>query len=200
MKIYLASASPTRKRLLQEILAPMDLSFQVMASEVDEDVEGLGEITQKEAQEKVVKLAKEKARKVAAKLGKNTEDSLIIAADTLIWFDNKIYGKPKDLADAYATLSMFRAKTHWAFTGLVIKRANKKKVFCAKAKVYMKKITDEVLQEYVDTKEPLGKAGSYAILQKAAPLFRVLEGEPSTVAGLPVERLKSLLREFAIRG
>lgn len=176
----------------------MGLSFEVVVSGVDEELEKIEKVTRRETERLVVKLAKGKAKGVFEQLKDRGKNFLIIAADTLIWFDNKIYGKPRDLGDAFATLSLFRGKIHWAFTGLVLKGRRREKAICTKAKVYMKKISDEELQKYVETKEPLGKAGSYAIFQKADKFFKVLEGEPSTVAGLPIERLKELLPDFGI--
>lgn len=187
-KIILASASPRRKQLLENI----GLEFVVEESGYPEE----------EEINDAIKLAKHlslQKAKIVAKRHKG-EDAVIIGSDTVVWFEGKTYGKPADHADAKRMLSMFSGKMHEITTGFTIidTKTNKTVTKSQTAKVFFKKMTEEELDWYVATGEPMGKGGAYAAQQKASMLIERVEGDFFTVVGLPVTLLVETLKDFGI--
>lgn len=186
--IVLASGSPRRR----EILSDMGLDFDVFVSEADEDsVKCEGISTGVYVQE----LAMLKAS-AAAKLLEG-EDTIIIAADTVVCLEGKILGKPKDEDDAKNMLRSLSGKCHSVFTGICVMRAKNAFSVCSavETKVYFKKLSDEKIERYISTKEPYDKAGSYAIQGKGALFVEKIEGDYLNVVGLPAVRLFEILED-----
>jgi septum formation protein len=117
----------------------------------------------------------------------------IIGADTVVTMNSKIYGKPKDAADAFNMLSELNGKGHVVYTGCVLKFNDKVLTFAEHTKVFFGKLTEEQIRGYVDTKEPLDKAGSYGIQGIGGCLIERIEGDYFTVVGLPLFRISSEL-------
>lgn len=179
-KIVLASQSPRRKELLELMGIPF-----VCQPSGNKEV-----ITKKKPRDIVLELAYQKAIDVAA----NEEDgTVIIAADTIVFYRKEILGKPRDLDDAYRMLSLLEGKKHDVYTGVVIlvKGNGKNKVtqFAERTSVYMWNMSETQIEEYVLTKEPMDKAGAYGIQGKAALYIKKIKGDYSNVVGLPVSRL-----------
>lgn len=186
--IVLASGSPRRR----EILSAMGLDFDVYVSEADEDsVSPEGISTGVYVQE----LAMLKAS-AAAKLLEG-EDTLIIAADTVVCQDGKILGKPKDSDDAKNMLSNLSGKCHSVFTGICVMRAKNAFSVCSavETKVYFKELSPEKIERYVSTKEPLDKAGAYGIQGRGALFVEKIDGDYLNVVGLPAARLFEILED-----
>jgi septum formation protein len=187
MKIILASASPRRKMLLEQI----GLKFKVVSSNVEE------KITKKKKPCEIVKNnALKKAEDVASR-----HHGLIIAADTIVVCGGKILGKPKDKKEAEKMLSFLSGKWHEVFSGVVVlnTRTKEKVVKCVKTRVKMKKLSKDEIKAYVATKEPLDKAGAYAIQGLGTLLIDKIEGSYTNVVGLPLEALGDVLKKFGVK-
>lgn len=173
--IILASASPRRK----EILELADLKFDVMPSDAQE-------ITTKTAPNEVVmELASIKAKDIYKK---SEKQSMIVGADTVVAYQGQILGKPTDEADAKRMLTMLSGQTHEVYTGVCIIEDGKTKTFYEETKVTFYEISDEQIDYYIKTGEPMDKAGSYGIQGKAAVFIKGIEGDYYNVVGFPIAR------------
>lgn len=189
-KIILASASPRR----QEILRNIGMEFEVLVSDADEGKIDKNSVS---APLYVQELALLKAASASKKL--KNKNCIIISADTIVYLDGKILGKPKDEEDAKKMLSFLSGKCHSVFTGICVMDAKTLKSVCAKeeTKVYFKNLTDDRISSYVETKEPLDKAGAYAIQGLGGMLVEKTEGDFLNVIGLPANKLCEILeKEF----
>ena len=173
--IILASASPRRK----EILELADLEFDVMPSDAQE-------ITTKTAPNEVVmELASIKAKDIYKK---SEKQSMIVGADTVVAYQGQILGKPTDEADAKRMLTMLSGQTHEVYTGVCVIEDGKTKTFYEETKVTFYEISDEQIDYYIKTGEPIDKAGSYGIQGKAAVFIKGIEGDYYNVVGFPIAR------------
>ena len=173
--IILASASPRRK----EILELADLKFDVMPSDAQE-------ITTKTAPNEVVmELASLKAKDIYKK---SEKQSMIVGADTVVAYQGQILGKPTDKADAKRMLTMLSGQTHEVYTGVCVIEDGKTKTFYEETKVTFYEISDEQVDHYIKTGEPMDKAGSYGIQGKAAVFIKGIEGDYYNVVGFPIAR------------
>lgn len=183
-KIILASGSPRRK----EILELVNLDFEIMVGDLDEKVNEF------ESPHAVVSaLAFEKGFDVARKI---TEDSIVIASDTIVYKD-EILGKPVDENDAFNMLSKLRGSVHSVYTGICVIETgtNKKIVDVVETKVFTKNYSDEKIWRYIKSGEVWGKAGAYAIQGKGSTLIDHIEGDFYNVVGLPISRLEDIFKE-----
>lgn len=186
-KIILASASPRRRELLKQA----GFSFEVMVSQADET------ITEKTPEAMVKELSGRKARAVAQALAKG---NLVIGADTLVVMDGRILGKPTDEIDAFRMLKELSGHTHQVYTGVTLlgetDEGRVEKVFVEKTDVTMYPMTDEEIQAYIGTGEPMDKAGAYGIQGRAAVFVKEIKGDYNNVVGLPIARLYQEIREW----
>ena len=181
-KIILASASPRRKMLLEGAGIP----FEVCVSAAEEQVPG--NWTPKRM---VRTLAKRKADAVAAQ----NPGTYVIGADTLVSCDGQVLGKPADAADAKAMLRRLSGRTHSVQTGVcVILPTGVKLAFVEESAVTFRVLTEEEIEAYVATGEPLDKAGSYAIQGEGRALVESFNGDYANIVGLPVDRLVMILQ------
>ena len=187
-RIVLASASPRRKELLEQI----GLQFEVAPSNHDEEITSASE-----PHETARKLSLGKARSAARK----HRNALIIAADTFVVFGDRILGKPHTNAEAREMLCALNGKPHLVITGFTVLDTETGKVVSrsVETRVNMRKLTLEEIESYVRTKEPLDKAGGYAIQGLGAVLVERIEGDYFNVVGLPLSALAESLREFGIK-
>ncbi len=186
-KIILASASPRRKELLERI----GLRFEVEPSNYEEDMNsGL------EPHELTQKISLEKAEAVASKC----KDAIVIAADTFVVFGGQILGKPHTEEDARKMLETISGNSHSVITGFSIIDTGKNKTLSksVETKVYIRKLTMAEIDAYVKSKEPLDKAGAYAIQGLGAVIVERIEGDYFNVVGLPLSALVEALKEFGI--
>lgn len=186
-KIILASASPRRK----EILKITGLKFSVCVSDYEEDLSL--KLNPRE-------LARFLSRKKAETIAHKYKDTIIIAADTFIVFKNKLLGKPHVDREAEKMLKMLNGKAHSVITGFTIidTDSGKKLSRSVETKVYFKKLSPEEIRAYVRSKEPLDKAGAYAIQGLGAVFIEKIEGDYFNVVGLPLCALVECLREFGV--
>lgn len=185
-KYILASASPRRK----DLLAQIGISFEIMVAEGEEV------ITKTHPSEIVEELSYKKAIEVADRYeasGTVNKTTVVIGADTIVALGQEIMGKPKDEADAMRMLKLLQDNTHQVYTGvtLVILGGDKRRVltFHEKTDVVMYPMTEQQIQAYVDTKDPLDKAGSYGIQGRCAAHIKGIVGDYNNVVGLPVGRV-----------
>ncbi len=180
--LILASASPRRA----ELLKLLRVKFRIIPSDAIEVVhEHLTplEICQLNAHRK--------ARAVA----KRIPDALVIGADTLVFLDNKILGKPRNLADARRMLARLQGRTHQVVTGisLIQLRTHRERVFAISTDVLFHPLDAGQIRDYLSRINPLDKAGAYAIQESGEKIISEISGSYSNVVGLPVERLREEL-------
>lgn len=175
-KWILASASPRRRELLQQA----GIAFDVIPAKGEEHT------TKEKPHEVVMELALLKAREVADTI--EDPDAVILGADTVVAAGGRILGKPKDRADAVSMLTMLAGKTHSVFTGVAIVRKDDGRVlnFFEETKVTMYPMSREEIEAYVDTGEPMDKAGAYGIQGKCAIHIAKIQGDYNNVVGLPI--------------
>jgi septum formation protein len=186
-RIILASASPRRKELLEQI----GLQFEVEPSNYEEDIAPASE-----SHETAKKLSLGKARAAARK----HRNAIIIAADTFVVFGDRILGKPRTDAEAREMLRALSGQAHSVITGFTILDTETGKVLSrsVETRVHMKTMKLKDIDSYVRSKEPLGKAGGYAIQGRGAVLVERIEGDYCNVVGLPLSAMAESLREFGI--
>jgi septum formation protein len=186
--IYLASASPRRRALLQQI----GVSFQVIGAELDETVRA-GET----AGAYVARLAQAKA----AEGWRRSRDGLsvpVLAADTAVVRDEKILGKPKDMEDAMNMLLQLSGRTHEVLTAVALRTSSGTEVGLSRSVVTFRAIERAEALAYWQSGEPCDKAGGYAIQGYAAVFIADLKGSYSGVMGLPLFETARLLRAAGI--
>lgn len=183
MKIYLASASPRRKELLEQI----GVRFEILPATQEE------KITSNQPSEVVQELAQQKAKEVYSRVKDQEEEVLVIGADTIVSKGSMILGKPADAAEAKEILQMLQGQSHEVYTGVAVywKKAGKEQniVMVKDTQVKMCPMTEAQIEAYVATKEPLDKAGSYAIQGICARYVQEIHGDYNNVVGLPVSAL-----------
>lgn len=186
-KIILASKSKARKDLLKQI----GLKFSVYVSGAKENhnlSEGCGRL--------VVKNALIKAKDTA----KRFNTGVVIAADTVVFADNKITGKPRNLGEALKTLKTISKKPQWVYTGLAVIDIDKNRIFTdyEKTKIYMLPLSDKQIRNYFKKVSPLDKAGSFDIQGLGGIFIDRIEGCFYNVVGLPLAKLAKLLSKTGI--
>lgn len=181
-KIILASASPRRRELLQMLGLP---NLVVCPAKGEERApEGA------DPEQIVCALASAKAREVAEK---SEKDALIIAADTIVWLDGKMLGKPNSEEEAFLMLKSLSGKCHEVYTGVCVMEDNTVDCEAEKTLVHFRELTDEEIFGYIRDGEPMDKAGAYGAQGKGALFVRYIEGDFYNVVGLPVCRLGEML-------
>lgn len=180
--IILASSSERRINLLKDA----GIKFKVIPSNILEEVNK--ELT---PTQNAMNIAKLKALDVYSK----NNSSVVIAADTIVVFKNEIFGKPSSKEEAFKMLMALNNNTHDVITGVAIINSEKEDVFYSKAQVKFKNLTEEEINQYIDTNEPYGKAGGYAIQGLGKELVETYNGDFFTIVGLP---LKEVLEKMAI--
>lgn len=186
MKLILASSSPRRK----EILEKTGYDFEVINPNIDENLKiKLPPI------DLVMKLALLKANDVFSK----EPDAVVIGADTIVCIDGKNVGKPETVDQARSLLRQLSGRLHRVYTGVAIISKDRQETFFVQAKVNFMKIDEDLINRYIDTKEPFDKAGGYAIQGKGRILVDSIDGDYYGVVGLPISQLaKRLERDYGI--
>ena len=183
MSVVLASASPRRRELLQRA----GVEFIVRVSDADEHIE-----PDTPPHEAVMALARQKALAVA----KTCPGDLVIGADTVVVYDGAILGKPADAADAARMLRMLSGKTHVVYTGVCLVCADKEETFYEQTRVTFYPLTEQEIEAYVATGEPMDKAGAYGIQGRGCTLVQGICGDYFNVVGLPVAAVCRRLRAY----
>lgn len=176
--MILASQSPRRRELLKYITE----DFCIRTAAVDETLpDGIA------PQDAVLHLSAIKAAPFAH------EDDIVIGADTVVAIDGIILGKPQDTDDARRMLQMLSGKTHSVFTGVTVIKNGTPHAFFCETRVTFFDLKEAEIERYIQTGEPLDKAGAYGIQGFGALLVERIEGDYFNVVGLPVSRLNRLL-------
>lgn len=197
-QIILASASPRRKALLEQI----GMEFEICPAKGEEV------ITESRPDAVVSELSRQKAEEVAAGVLTYNEqhpdlatpqDILVIGADTVVAYGDEILGKPKDEEDAKRMLTLLQGNTHSVYTGITlvfIDKSGRTGEYCffEKTDVTMYPMDEDEINLYIATGEPMDKAGSYGIQGRCAIYIKQIEGDYNNVVGLPVARLYQELR------
>ncbi len=190
MEIILASASPRRKRLLS-FLYP---DFRTIPSDIRELVPK--DLPAEKCPEYLANLK-------ADYVSKGYNKCLVIGCDTSVIIDGKILNKPRCTADARTMMHLLSGKTHKVITGVSLFYMGKTRSFSAITEVEFYPLSDQEIEEYINTTEPYDKAGGYGIQNKAALFIKGIKGDYYNVVGLPVARLKReidtfLLQDFSV--
>ena len=186
MKIILASQSPRRKELLER----MGLTdFEICPAQGEERLE-----PSLSPEQMVEQLSVQKAREIAAQ----QPDALVIAADTVVAVDGRVLGKPHSRQEAVEMLTLLSGRTHTVYTGVTVCRGRQEQTGHEATQVVFGKLTPQQIQAYVDTQEPMDKAGSYGVQGRGCVLVEGICGDYYNVVGLPVYRLAGMLRQFGV--
>ena len=168
--------------------------FETIASNFDENT-----IKEEQPEELVKKLAISKAREVFERVQQNYRELIVIGGDTVVYFNGKILGKPKSEEDACNMLKELQNNVNYVYSGLAVITKKDGRVIekndYTKTAVYIKKMTEKEIKEYVETKEPLDKAGSYAIQGIGGKFIDKIEGSYNNVVGMDTEKLAKYLGE-----
>lgn len=186
MEIILASASPRRQQLLELI----GLDFAVMISDVEED-----NTQNLLPQELAITHAVDKAKAISRKV---SQDTVIIGADTIVVLDNKVFGKPQDSQEAITMLTALAGREHTVISGVAVVKNAEVVSGYSSTTVTFRSLSPEQIKRYVDTGEPMDKAGAYAIQGKGALLVESITGCYSNVVGLPLVKLSQLLEQQGV--
>lgn len=185
LPIYLASKSPRRRRLLKQL----NLKFKSFSVETGEKVK-----RNESPQDAVIRIAQEKMQYALRKI----EKGIVITADTLVFLDNKVLGKPKDELDAFRMLKKLSGRTHQVFSAYCIHNTVTKKTITeyVKTDVTFRKLTEGEILDYIKTGSPIDKAGAYGIQDDFGAVFvDRINGCYYNVVGLPLSRFyHALLR------
>ena len=184
-RFILASGSPRRRELLKAV----GYDFDVIPSAVDETLpDGISPA-------RAVELLSERK---CGDVAERNPGSVVLGCDTVVVLDGRILGKPADEEDAFKMLRMLSGRVHSVFTGVCISCGGKKTVFNVETKVRFFDLTDELINAYISTGEPMDTAGAYGIQAFGAALVESINGDYFTVVGLPLARVMRALSEFGV--
>ena len=183
MKLILASQSPRRRDLLGLLRVP----FTVLPADIDEKMDPA-----LPARQEVARVSRMKAEATPRSPG-----DVVIAADTIVVLEDRVLGKPADRQEAITMLRALSGRDHQVMTGLAVLRDDRTLVCTEITDVHFRPLTEAEILRYVDTGEPMDKAGAYGIQGYAAPFVESIRGDYYNVMGLPVCRLWQMLRQLA---
>ena len=187
MNIVLASGSPRRRELLEMLGVKNLVIMPARGEEIVPSNTEPGEI--------VEILAEAKAREVSELW---TENDVVIAADTIVWIDGTLLGKPHSRTDAEKMLSKLSGRTHEVYTGVCVIHGGKIVTEHERTLVSFRELSKEEINSYIETGEPMDKAGAYAAQGKGALFVNHLDGDFFNVMGLPVCRLGEILKNNGV--
>ena len=188
-QIILASSSPRRRELLEKA----GVHFRVMPSQEEEHIE------KKEPAQIVENLSWQKAASVASKTG---QDVIVIGSDTLVAYEGRVLGKPRDEEEAVETLKLLQGNTHQVYTGVTVIVRDKEeeitKTFSRRTDVTFYPVDEKEIRDYVATGDPMDKAGSYDIRGDFSVYIKEIYGDYNNVVGLPVSMLFWEMKQLGI--
>jgi septum formation protein len=197
MNLILASRSPRRS----ELLSAAGIAFDVLAADIDEtprDGEAPDAYVERLAIEKaraVLALLNDKPKGLSPLSGLSPHDVVVLGADTTVTIDGLILGKPVDASEATDMLRRLQGRAHEVLTGVALVSADGVQSAVDRTRVWFDSMTDEDISWYVDSGEPVDRAGAYAIQGLASRFIPRIEGSYSNVVGLPVALVSSILRQ-----
>lgn len=198
MNYYLASTSPRRKELLKKIIS----NFEIIPSNVNENLlqfwkeDEIKKLLKTSPQKLVMKLAEIKAKAVIYEV----DSGIIIGADTTVFFENNILGKPIDKREAKKMLKKLSGNMHIVITGITLLNIKRNKIVSELTsfdltKVYFNNISENQIDEYIEKFRPFDKAGSYGI-QDEFPLVENIVGDYDNVMGFPVKKVQQMIEDI----
>lgn len=198
-RLVLASGSPRRR----ELMSLVGLEYDVVVSDIDERIQ------ESDPCEYVKKLSYAKAMSVLERLssesgeekglaGNTTDGYIVVGADTIVHHNGSILTKPRDREDAYRIIKSLSGDVHQVYTGVSICTDERCVSFCEKTDVEVYDMTDEEIYMYIDTGEPMDKAGAYGIQGRFAAYVKGIRGDYNNVVGLPIARVVHELRNGGI--
>ena len=190
--VILASQSPRRHSLIKKIIS----NFDVVAPEFDEKLDSLNY-----TDDAIQSLSLQKALSVLNAHNKTgagicvCKNCFIVSADTMVVLNNKIYGKPKDEAEAIQMLRELSGKTHFVVTAVTVLDTDTKNSLSEVVKTYVtfQNLSDELINNYVKTRKPLDKAGAYGIQEMGSEFIKNVDGDLENVIGFPTQKVKEML-------
>lgn len=190
-QIYLASQSPRRAELLQQL----GVRFTVLSVEIDEQLQ-----PRETPRQAVMRLARNKALAVWAHIGARRLPVLpVLGADTLVYLDQQtVLGKPRDTAQAFSMLQSLAGRTHEVISAVCVVNGAQEKIATCRSSVEFAALSDTQIQAYIDCGESLDKAGAYAVQGRAAGFIRHISGSYSGIMGLPLYETAQILEHFTI--
>jgi septum formation protein len=195
--IYLASQSPRRRQLLEQL----GVRHELLLPGADEDAEALEVLLRNEAPATYVKRVTQ--LKLDAALDRLDRRGLpqapILCSDTTVTLGHTMYGKPADAADAIRILTGLSGKTHRVLTGVAIGTRGQRVQALCESRVTFAPMSQAQIRSYVDSDEPMGKAGAYAVQGRAAAFISRMSGSYSGIMGLPMFETAGLLRSFGFK-
>ena len=196
--IYLASQSPRRRQLLEQLGVRHELLLPNVDGDLEEDAEGLEAVRPGEAPARYV--ARVTGLKLDAALARLKRRGLpsapVLCSDTTVALGRRIYGKPDDEAHARAMLSELAGRTHRVLTAVAVQQGRRRVTALSESRVTFAPMTPAQIKAYVATGEPMGKAGAYGVQGRAAAHIAQLSGSYSGIMGLPVFETAELLRSL----
>ena len=178
-RIILASSSPRRRQILSSVGIP----FEVIAPDVVEEREG-----------NPVALARRLARRKALSVWRKNKKSLVIGADTLVFINDKVIGKPRDEEEAFRILSFLSGRWHKVVTAVCIISEDFKLTLHDIARVKFRNLCKKEIEAYIESGEPMDKAGAYGIQELGSTIVEEIRGNFYTVMGLPIHRVYPYLK------
>ena len=183
MQLILASASPRRK----ELLGLFHIPFVIRVADIDETMDHT-----KSPFDEVARVSRLKAMAIPA-----GTDDIVIAADTIVVCEGKVLGKPHTPAEAFEMLSLLSGRDHQVMTGCTVLKRDTCETFTEVTDLHFRELTEKEIRRYVDSGEPMDKAGAYGIQGGAALFCERMVGDYYNVMGLPVCRLYEILTQLA---
>ena len=185
MSIILASKSPRR----QELFRLLGLDYSIQTADIDERMD-----PDLPPEREVARVSAKKAAAIA----EGNREAVIVSADTIVVIDGCILGKPKDEADAARMLRQLSGRTHEVLTGLCVRQGERVEQIVSRTRVTFRPLSDAEIAAYIQTGEPMDKAGAYGVQGFGSLFVSHIDGDYFTVMGLPVCELFRLLRLFEI--
>jgi len=183
MNLILASASPRR----QELLKLFGIPFIVRVADIDETMDSAAS-----AYDEVARLSREKALAVKREAG-----DIVIAADTIVVCEGRVLGKPHSEEEAFAMLSLLSGRDHQVMTGCTVLLGERAETFTEVTDLHFRELSEKEIRRYVESGEPMDKAGAYGIQGGAALFCEKMVGDYYNVMGLPACRLGQVLKKCA---
>lgn len=183
-RLILASKSPRR----YDLLSPHFAETLVVVADVEE----------KYNSQEPDKIVQELARLKLSDLPQKYFDDIVVAGDTIVWYEGKLFGKPKDKADAFAMLKELSSKCHQVYSGYAVAYKGKVVVGCDKCDIIFKNLSDSVISEYIESGSPMDKAGSYGV--QDGVVVDSFKGDINTIIGLPLDKILKVCKELLANG
>ncbi len=195
--IYLASQSPRRRQLLEQL----GVTYQLLLPDGDEDAEALEQVLPNEAPavyvQRVTQLKLDAALQRLHRRG--LAAAPVLCSDTTVAMGRAIFGKPADPADAAAMLAQLAGRTHRVLTAVAVGLGSRREQVLSRSQVRFAPLGADAIEAYVSTGEPMGKAGAYGVQGRASAFIAHISGSYSGIMGLPLYETAQLLRRFQVR-